>query len=242
MASDPQRMSGGKDDAADKPLQPDPWGVKRAEKLLTSLQGVLSARVVTNAVGEVTEVHVLVQAGTAAKQMVRNVESALLAHLGLKIDHRRISVAQTALVEPIGVLEESAVQAEAKRRGVLFHRVEVRPAERSHRLKIAVTLSVGGHEVSGEYETADSGQARVQGAARAAVVALDRALPSGTLELEGAMVIEAFGLEFVFAGVHMVAERGSHLFTGTCEVKRGAEEAAVLAVLDATNRWLQSQR
>ena len=135
-----------------------------------------------------------------------------------------------------------AVQAVAKRRGVLFQRVEVRPSERSHRLKIGVTLSVGGQEVGGEYETADSGQARVQGAARAAVVALDRALPSGTLELEGAMVIEAFGLEFVFAGVHMVAERGSHLFTGTCEVKRGAEEAAVLAVLDATNRWLQSQR
>ena len=53
---------------------PDPWGVRRAENLLTSLEGVLSARVVTTPLGEVSEVHVLAQAGTPAKQLVRNVE------------------------------------------------------------------------------------------------------------------------------------------------------------------------
>ena len=31
---------------------PDPWGVRRAENLLTSLEGVLSARVVTTPLGE----------------------------------------------------------------------------------------------------------------------------------------------------------------------------------------------
>src|ERR1051326_7352579 len=163
----------------------DPWGVKRAERLLTSLQGVLSARVVTNGQGDVTEIHVLVQAGTAPKQVVRNVESALLAHLGLKVDHRKISVAQTASVEPIAVLEESAVQAEAKRRGILFKRLEVRQGDRQ-RTAIVVTLTMGLNDVVGEYETADNPKARVQGAARAAVLALDKVLPHGTVELEGA--------------------------------------------------------
>ena len=96
--------------------------------------------------------------------------------------------------------------------------------------------------MTGEYDSADSEKARVQGAARAAVVALDKVLPQGTLELEGAMVQEAFGMEFVFAGVHVLADRGDRLLTGTCEVKHGQEEAAVLAVLDATNRWLQTRR
>src|SRR5689334_22586852 len=154
----------------------DPWGVKRAEKLLTSLQGVLSARVVANPQGEVTEVHVLVQAGTTPKQVVRNVESALLAHLGLKIDHRRISVAQTASVEPIDVLEQAAVQAEAKRRGVLFKRIEVRQGDRQ-RVTLQVSLTVEGQDVTGEYETADNAKARLQGAARATVMALDKVLP-----------------------------------------------------------------
>src|SRR5215216_8156274 len=46
---------------------PDPWGVRRAENLLTSLEGILSARVVTTPLGEVSEVHVLAQAGLAPK-------------------------------------------------------------------------------------------------------------------------------------------------------------------------------
>src|SRR5688572_10584645 len=83
---------------------PDPWGVKRAENLITSLQGVLSARVVVSPVGEVIEVHVLTNPEVPAKLVVRNVESALLAQLGLKIDHRKISVAQTAEVKPIEAL------------------------------------------------------------------------------------------------------------------------------------------
>jgi len=215
--------------------------VRRAEKLLTSLSGVLSARVVVNGVGEVTEIHVLVQAGQAPKQVVRNVESALLAQLGLKVDHRKISVAQTADIEPIDVLESSAISQEARKRGVIFEKVEVQAGVK-HRVTISVWLIMDGNAVTGEQDVADSATARVQGAARAAVTALDKILPQGTLELEGAMMLDAFGLKFAFAGVQMVGPRGQKLLTGTCEVKHTPEEAAVLAVLDATNRWLQSQR
>ncbi len=77
------------------PQAPDPWGVKRAENLITSLTGVLSARVVVTPLGEVSEIHVLTTSDQQAKQVVRNIESALMAQLGLKIDHRKISVAQT---------------------------------------------------------------------------------------------------------------------------------------------------
>ena len=49
------------------PVDPvtDPWGVRRAENLLTSLEGILSARVVTTPLGEVSEIHILAQAGQA---------------------------------------------------------------------------------------------------------------------------------------------------------------------------------
>ena len=57
--------------------------MRRAENLLTSLEGILSARVVTTPLGEVSEVHILAQAGLQPKQLVRNIESALLAQLGL---------------------------------------------------------------------------------------------------------------------------------------------------------------
>ncbi|PYP12851.1 MAG: hypothetical protein DMD56_02575, partial [Gemmatimonadetes bacterium] len=53
------------------PQAPDPWGVKRAENLISSLTGVLSARVVVTPLGEVSEIHVLTSNDQQAKQVVR---------------------------------------------------------------------------------------------------------------------------------------------------------------------------
>ena len=106
---------------------PDPWGVRRAENLLTSLEGVLSARVVTTPLGEVSEVHILANAGLAPKQLVRNIESALLAQLGLRVDHRKISIAQTADVRPIETLDRHAVQSRSLQRTVLFEGLTIQP-------------------------------------------------------------------------------------------------------------------
>jgi hypothetical protein len=215
--------------------------VRRAENLLTSLQGVLSARIVVSPMGEVQEVHVLTQGSTPAKQVVRNVESALLAHLGLKVDHRKISVAQTAEVRPIEALDQDAVREMAGRREVLFNALEFQGASGS-RLTLSVTLRLGDEELSGAAESVDNGRARMQAAARAAVTALEKIWPRGTLEVEGVQVVEAFGRRYVLAGVLVVEPRGTSLLTGTCELEESSERAAVLAVLDATNRWLASRR
>src|SRR3954467_2080741 len=120
---------------------PDPWGVRRAENLLTSLEGILSARVVTTPLGEVSEVHVLAQAGLAPKQLVRNIESALLAQLGLKIDHRKISIAQTADVKPIEALERETVREKVLQRSVLFEALTVSPGRRQPRITITGSVS-----------------------------------------------------------------------------------------------------
>ena len=70
------------------------WNIESAEALLNSLKGVVSARVVARPGGIIEEIHLLTEGDVSAKQSVRNVESALLAHFGLKIDHRKVSVAQ----------------------------------------------------------------------------------------------------------------------------------------------------
>ena len=219
---------------------PDPWGVKRAENLLTSLQGVLSARVVVSPVGEVTEIHVLTQSGNPPKQMVRNVESALLAHLGLKVDHRKISIAQTAEVKPIAALEEMAVKSRALQREVLFKGLEVGHAG-SHRMRVTVTLVLDGDEVTGVRELVDTSKARMQGSAAATVAALDSVLPIGNFELEGVKLVNAFDTDLVCVGVHVVEGRHTHILLGTAQVRGSTEQSAALAVLDATNRWVQSR-
>jgi len=221
---------------------PDPWGVRRAENLLTSLEGVLSARVVTTPLGEVSEVHVLAQAGLAPKQLVRNIESALLAQLGLKVDHRKISIAQTAEVKPIEVVEKGVARERAMKRAALFESLFVAPGKRPHRVSITVTLSFAGRTASAEEESSDTPRSKVEAAARASIAVLDQLLSDHSVALEGAKIMEAFDREFVMVAVQGLGGREAVLLVGTAEIKESAERAAVFATLDATNRWAEARR
>jgi len=223
-------------------VQGDPWGIKRAENLITSLTGVLSARVVVTSQGDVSEVHVLTAADVPPKQMVRNIESALMAQLGLKIDHRKISIAQTADVKPIEALQQEAINTRAKKRVVVFQGLEVRPAPRSHRVMIRVKLSFEEKESEAEEQGTDTVRNRVEAAARAASQCLEELLPDNSVALEGAQIVEAFDRKFVMVAVHGLGGREAQLLTGTCEIRESPERSAVLSVLDATNRWVDARR
>jgi len=220
---------------------PAAWQLRRAEELIASLAGVLSARIVSGRGGDVEEVHVLTTSQVGAKQVVRNVESALMAQLGLKVDHRKISVAQTADVKPLQVLEREAVVEAASRRKLVFVDLVIE-SPRPRRVSVRVMLRSNGQELEGAEEGVDEPRSRIQLAARAAVKALERELEEAGVVLEGVRVVEAFDRKIILAAVHGVGGRSSQLLVGSAEVKDSAEQAAVLAVLDATNRWYLQQR
>ena len=221
---------------------PDPWGMKRVENLITGLTGVLSARVVVTPLGEVSEIHVLTRSDVQPKQTVRNIESALMAQLGFKVDHRKISVAQTADVRPIEALQEEAITERSKKRVVVFKGLEVRPSERPQRVQVRVKLAFGEKEAQADELGTDTTRNRVEAAARAAAACLDDLLPDNSIALEGAQLIDAFDRKFVLVAVHGLGGREAHLLTGTAEIRESAERSAVLAVLDATNRWVDARR
>jgi hypothetical protein len=220
----------------------DPWGVRRAENLLTSLEGVLSARVVTTPLGEVSEVHVLATNAQTPKQVVRNVESALLAHLGLRIDHRKISVAHTAEVQPIKALEETAVRARSNQRTLLFEDVTVASGSRQRWVTVTVSLSSDGEVEQAQEDGPDTPRQRLETVARATVRLVQRHIERHALALEGVQTVEAFGRSWVLVAVQVAGGRQSAMLAGTAEIRESAEHATVFAVLDATNRWLSGRR
>ena len=245
MPSKPMREPGGdvpRDRMPEVVPVPDPWGVKRAENLIAGLTGVLSASIVVTPQGEISEIHVLAQTDIPPKQVVRNIESALMAQLGVRIDHRKISVAQTADVRPIEALQEEAISSRAKKRVVLFRGLTVRPSERLQRVVVRVKLVFGDREAENETEGTDTARNRVETAARAAAACLDELMPDNSIALEGAAIVNAFDREFVFVAVHGLGGREAQLLTGSCEIRESAERSAVLAVLDATNRWADARR
>ena len=239
-----------------QPVQPGPSGqiagsvlpLKKAEELLSTLQDVVSARIVADASGGVDSIHVLVMGTTTPKQVVRNIESALMAQLGMRVDHRKISVATTVKRpvtnpegEPVAVPKPETALTGAGR-ALYFEDVEVR-GSRAKGVACKVTLRRGKEQFVGEAEGFESERSRVEIAARAAVAAI--ALCDGgewKLLFEGAKVIDAFGHELVLVGVLVHVGRNNVLLTGSCEVKESLETASALAVLNATNRWMEGVR
>jgi hypothetical protein len=228
------------------------FSLHRAEELLSSLPGVISARIIEGTSGSLGDIHVLTTADVAAKQTVRNVESALIAQFGLRVDHRKISVATTAeSAKPRSAQEADAGEsaaaaardasraiADASRRRLYFEDVELRRS--AHRgAQCRVTLRKGDATYAAEADGPEGARSRIELAARATLAAIVEAEgDSFSLSLEGAKLIDAFEHDFVFVGVSARVGRGSALLTGSCEVKDSPETASVLAVLDATNRWV----
>lgn len=259
---------------------------EQAEELIRTLPGVVSVRVVDNGEGSIQEVHILTTSEVPAKQTVRNVESALFAHLGLRIDHRRVSVA-TASETPAPAPQPPAAPApapgggssspssrgsdparagaargraapssgeadtegmgvyvpvpglEGPRRRIYFEDVEVR-GSRARGVSCRVSLMKDGTSFIGEARGVDGDRARLELAARAACLAIgDADAKDRQFGLEGVRVFDAFDRKFIFVGVTVRYGRNVRLLAGTCEVIDSAETAAVLAVLDATNRWLE---
>jgi hypothetical protein len=243
--------------------------IKRAEELLATLPGVVSARIIAGASGAVDEIHLLTTDEVQPKATVRNVESALLAHLGMRVNHRKISVAITneqsmrssapaprpqsgeyqsvastyapasqAALAPTVVAPPAALDDTPKRR-LYFEDVEVRRS-RTRGVACRVTLRKGEDTFVGESEGMENERQRIELASRAALAAIAAAEgDTRVLGLEGCRMVDAFERHFVFVGVTARFGRESCLLTGSAEVKESPEQSAVLAILDATNRWVE---
>ena len=300
------------------PTQPSPSGaiagsvlpLRRAEELISTLPGVLAVRIVPSDTGAIDEIHVLTTSEVVPKNTVRNIESALMAQLGLRVNHRKISVApsldpiraadlpqrpssatpsfgspgvvipgamagsipgvasagyvhaqradQTPSTAPsaslrnadtVGLATGSIVGADtqsAGRRLLIFEDVEVRRS-RTRGVVCRVTLAKGGTEYVGEAEGQETERARIELSARATVLAIVESFKASVggdrmLSLEGSKLIEAFDREFIFVSVVARIARESVVLTGSSEVRGSPETSAVLAVLDATNRWMHLDR
>ena len=220
--------------------------IKRAEELLATLPGVVSVRIVASETGAVDEIHVLTTAEVSPKQTVRNIESALIAHLSMRVDHRKISVATTVETPKpapeVRAAEVAILEEAANKRRLYFEDVEVRRS-RSKGVTCLVTLRKGDASYIGEAEGAETERSRAELAARAAVFAIGQAEGEARqLALDGCKLIDAFDREFVIVGLTARWGRESAFLSGTCEIKDSPETASVLAVLDATNRWIGHAR
>jgi hypothetical protein len=235
------------------------------EAALGRLAGVREVALEAASDGTITKINITADDGCQPKAMVRDVETVLKAHFDLSIDHKRISIALMAR-QPLPLPFDATARAphltahiagpasSSSSSGSSVTPVMTLPARpytlesvniehgRSAAKGVRVVLLRGTDMFTG---TAAATQAPMELEHLAALAALDAlAQVEGrelALRLEGAKVQTVFDRPCVVVSVATPQNGPQSPLMGIVRVADRVEVAAVLAVLDATNRWLAAR-
>jgi hypothetical protein len=257
--------------------------------------------------GTLDEIHVLCAPALQPKQVVRNIESALCAGLGMRIDRRIVSVAQLRAeiedAQPKPVQQpyaEAQTEAAARQqpdartettadtdppqqgaepraeRGTTVNSAErdvpsATPPQRADsgsaasaepmdaegsgrflfvgydasidggRTTCRVSIRRARRQFTGTGSGSNTAQGRVTAAAEALLNAVADASAEGSMGLDGATITELGGRPFVLVSALGLAGRENTRLTGIAALVRSPEEAAILAGLQAANRWSETR-
>ena len=189
--------------------------IEEYQQLLNKIPGILSSRIVIDDNQNVTEVHILSNISRGPKQIVRDVQSALLAKFNLAIDHKIISVAQ---VEDKGM------------------------SMRDIRLiieSINVVLSKDEQTFEGTASGGNSSQGRLRVVVYATLQAIHRFLSKDfVFILSDVVKINLADRQAIAVSLLHFADFGEEYLSGSAIIKGNDDDAVVRATLDAVNRRL----
>ncbi len=206
----------------------------------------------------IREIHILSSSDRPPKQIVRDVETTLLARFNQPIDHRVVSVAYTRPASGASAANGGAAPAERPARpdaqgGISSASAPDVTGTEAGRLRfVSVNLFVTGARVQAQVELRWKGLTRLgsasgtgtrQGAlplvAQATLEALRHFLEDDVaLAVEGVELIPLGRRQIVVVSLVWMSHRQEKPLTGTCTVEGDVQQAVVLATLSALNRLI----
>ncbi len=196
------------------------------QALLNRLPGVVSSKVLLDDSGQVTEIHILADMGRGAKQIVRDVQSALLTKYDISVDHKIISIAQ---------VDEGGIQIRHSR--LVIGRVDLQIEQ--GKAQAGVVLIKDGETFEGTAVGGNSVQGRLRVVVEATLTAIHKCIGSDfVFALSDIARVNLAGQYTILLTVLHYAGYGTEYLSGSSIVKDDEYMAAVRATLDAVNRRL----
>lgn len=196
------------------------------ESIIARLKDVIAVSVVEGPDGELCEIHVLADSSRPPKQVVRDIESALMARLGYHVDHKIVSIAQ------VDSVSEKAEGARLK-----FSDVSISLNGSSS--EVTVRLIKDGATYSGTASGGGSPSGQMKMIADATLQAIaESGVRSGSVSLEDATEINVGSRRLAVVLVGFNGNRGEEVLTGCALVRQDIWKGVVNATLDAVNRRL----
>ncbi len=206
--------------------------VAEIEEALAQVSEIRAARVVTSADGAIDEIHVLALPSKSPKQLVRDIESTLMAAFGIPVDHKKISIAQLGQESAALSAEVTKPQARAKIKNI---NVEVAGVY----VNIGVSLELEGELYTGRATGPASRTGRERLVAEATLDAIVQYLQGAfTFALEDVEIIRLGREQIAVSCVVLVTSLGEQAFAGSALVRQNDKDSIVRATLDAINRRL----
>lgn len=203
------------------------------EQALKQIRSVSAARIRMTEEGRIEEIHILAGGDRNPKQIVRDVESVLVAQFGLEFDHKKISVAQVG-DEDVPSANSPGPSIPAWVRPKL---VGVSLRTMNGTAEVTVELQVGERIISGSAQGFSSAYNKLRLLVEATVKALNcLELEKCLLVPEDVSVTELAKHKMAQVAVTLVCPMGEQLLVGCALVKHDDREAVVKATLDAVNR------
>ncbi len=196
------------------------------ENLIKQVRGVISAKIQAGDDGTILEIHVLAETSRSPKQVVRDIESAVLVQLGIELDHKKISVAQ------LQGADESVLDLRPFLEGIEL-------VIKGAKVEARATINLGEEIFVGSASGPNIMKNRLRLIAMATLTAIESYL-SGTMRfmLEDVQKVSFIGRETILAGVSLATPTGEETLIGCALVMGDDRESAAKAVLDALNRRL----
>jgi hypothetical protein len=195
------------------------------KNMIAKIDGVMNVKLVIEN-DEITEVHILANNLRAPKQIVRDIESSLLAAFDYRIDRKVISIAQIQT-------EDTEALRRVKYSGIDF-RTE------GNALECAVSLIHDGEEVSELVTGIKTAANRKRIVANATVKTIEKILGQAYLfNIEDVIVNTSRDITYVSVLVNMVLNESEQTMIGSAIVQHDVNEAIARATLDAVNRKIQ---
>lgn len=199
------------------------------DKLMASLGGVLAARTVLNANDEIVEIHILSDFTKSPKQLVRDIQSAIMAAFGIDVDYKLVSVAQ--------VNSNMVVPSISSEPRLAIRKIMI--SLDASNLETTVFLGQGEKTYEGSCKGPLSSRNRVYSAATACINALKSYLgPAYNITLRDLQRSTISSNECFIVALSYSEPFGEAALYGIAQINSPETEiqSAVMAVLSAVNR------
>ncbi|GAB4282701.1 MAG: hypothetical protein Kow0067_03040 [Coriobacteriia bacterium] len=202
--------------------------IAEIEEALSQVSEIKAVRIVASPDGAIQEIHVLALPNKSPKQLVRDIESTIMAAFGIPVDHKKISIAQ--LGQATIPTDSPSSPARAKIKSINSEVSGINAA-------ISVALELEGDIYIGQATGPASQTGRQRLVAQATLNAIEEYLEQSLgFALEDVGIIQLGRERVAVACVALVTALGEQTFSGSALVRQNEKDSIVRATLDAINR------